>query len=303
MKHLIDKLLKSIIDKIPEQDFIELCKEKTYKKITENINNKFDLNLNKSKYFLIGQRMDELNLSLNIEQNKDIKKQIINTQNIKQSKAKISKIYTMDLKEFEKIKDCTTFSQIFSCFDLAPDSKSKKLIIKRAQENNIPLPKDYKQNRKDWERKKQLLKIDHDKLIELSKEFTLWRILLNKLNINHYYKNIETVKTYMVNNNIDASKIFNSKQDLLNNKDYCKRYYLTNNIQYTANIKSIIFKFKKEQCEECKITNIYNNKLIVLQIHHIDGNNKNNTLENLQVLCPNCHSQTENYARIKDLKK
>lgn len=32
-----------------------------------------------------------------------------------------------------------------------------------------------------------------------------------------------------------------------------------------------------------------------MQLHHIDGNNKNNSLENLQILCPNCHSQTDNY--------
>lgn len=43
-----------------------------------------------------------------------------------------------------------------------------------------------------------------------------------------------------------------------------------------------------------------------MQLHHVDGNNKNNTLDNLQMLCPNCHSQTENYcgsANVKDTKK
>lgn len=30
-------------------------------------------------------------------------------------------------------------------------------------------------------------------------------------------------------------------------------------------------------------------------MHHIDGNYKNNNLSNLQLLCPNCHSQTDNY--------
>ena len=44
----------------------------------------------------------------------------------------------------------------------------------------------------------------------------------------------------------------------------------------------------------CGITE-WNNKPIVLQLHHIDGNHNNNNLENLQLLCPNCHSQTENY--------
>ena len=34
---------------------------------------------------------------------------------------------------------------------------------------------------------------------------------------------------------------------------------------------------------------------IPLEIHHKDGNYKNNSEENLQVLCPNCHSLTETH--------
>ena len=43
-------------------------------------------------------------------------------------------------------------------------------------------------------------------------------------------------------------------------------------------------------------------KPISLEVHHIDGNGKNNSLDNLQLLCPNCHSQTENY-KGKNVKK
>ena len=32
-----------------------------------------------------------------------------------------------------------------------------------------------------------------------------------------------------------------------------------------------------------------------LELHHIDGNHKNNTLDNTLLLCPNCHSLTDNY--------
>lgn len=43
---------------------------------------------------------------------------------------------------------------------------------------------------------------------------------------------------------------------------------------------------------------------IPLEIHHIDGNYLNNVEENLQVLCPNCHSLTESYkAHNKDGRK
>lgn len=50
------------------------------------------------------------------------------------------------------------------------------------------------------------------------------------------------------------------------------------------------------RCEKCgwKEINPYTNR-IPLQIHHIDGNSLNNKEDNLQVLCPNCHSLTENF--------
>lgn len=52
------------------------------------------------------------------------------------------------------------------------------------------------------------------------------------------------------------------------------------------------------KCENCGFDkpNPYT-KLSVLQIHHIDGDCKNNNEENLQVLCPTCHALTENYGR------
>jgi hypothetical protein len=42
--------------------------------------------------------------------------------------------------------------------------------------------------------------------------------------------------------------------------------------------------------------------LIPLEVHHIDGNHLNNELENLQLLCPNCHALTENW-RGKNINK
>jgi len=37
---------------------------------------------------------------------------------------------------------------------------------------------------------------------------------------------------------------------------------------------------------------------IPLQLHHIDGDCTNNSEENLQLLCPNCHSLTENFGSL-----
>ena len=48
------------------------------------------------------------------------------------------------------------------------------------------------------------------------------------------------------------------------------------------------------KCEKCGIYE-WMGSPITLEIHHIDGNRLNNNLDNLQILCPNCHSQTNNW--------
>ena len=47
-------------------------------------------------------------------------------------------------------------------------------------------------------------------------------------------------------------------------------------------------------CEECQLSEWLGNP-IPLEIHHINGNNTDNRLDNLKLLCPNCHALTSNY--------
>lgn len=48
------------------------------------------------------------------------------------------------------------------------------------------------------------------------------------------------------------------------------------------------------KCKKCQGEE-WQGERISLCIHHIDGNHINNEIDNLQVLCPNCHAQTDNY--------
>lgn len=64
----------------------------------------------------------------------------------------------------------------------------------------------------------------------------------------------------------------------------------------TSAVKRKLFKagLKENKCEKCGIKE-WNNLPIVCQLDHIDGNRNNHVLENLRILCPNCHSQTVTY--------
>jgi Zn finger protein HypA/HybF involved in hydrogenase expression len=62
------------------------------------------------------------------------------------------------------------------------------------------------------------------------------------------------------------------------------------------------FKENVHNCSECDIGKTWNNKPLVLEIDHIDGDRSNNYYSNLRYICPNCHSQTDTF-RAKNIKK
>lgn len=64
----------------------------------------------------------------------------------------------------------------------------------------------------------------------------------------------------------------------------------------TYKLKNRLIKsgIKKNECEECGIKD-WNGKPLMIELDHIDGDSNNHKLENLKMLCPNCHSQTDTF--------
>jgi hypothetical protein len=74
--------------------------------------------------------------------------------------------------------------------------------------------------------------------------------------------------------------------------------------QYQTNklrIRLIKEGIKKEECELCGIED-WLGKRLAFELDHVDGNSNNHLLNNLRIVCPNCHSQTETY-RAKNISK
>jgi Zn finger protein HypA/HybF involved in hydrogenase expression len=79
-------------------------------------------------------------------------------------------------------------------------------------------------------------------------------------------------------------------------KNIPKRVKKLENYATRASVRKQIIKDNliEYKCNECGI-NDWNGKKLSLHLDHINGHNWDHRLENLQFLCPNCHSQTDTY--------
>ena len=62
----------------------------------------------------------------------------------------------------------------------------------------------------------------------------------------------------------------------------------------SAHMIDAIVALRGHKCENCGLET-WLEKPITLEVHHKDGEHLNNELDNFQLLCPNCHSYTENW--------
>lgn len=124
--------------------------------------------------------------------------------------------------------------------------------------------------------------------------------------------------------NIEEYKKTHSKQCLYcgketKNKEFCskecKNKYLVERFENGENflkgasqvpnfIREYLFKKHNNSCERCGWgeKNEFSNS-IPLEIHHIDGDCTNNKINNLELLCPNCHSLTKNFGSLNKESK
>lgn len=72
-----------------------------------------------------------------------------------------------------------------------------------------------------------------------------------------------------------------------------------NGINLSRRIRRYLFEKHDSKCSRCgwNTKNPYTNS-VILEVEHIDGNSLNNKEENLDLICPNCHSLTPTYKAL-----
>ena len=125
---------------------------------------------------------------------------------------------------------------------------------------------------------------------------TSYSEVLRKLKIPVQGNNTTTLKKYINKYNIPTNHFMGSAKIHEWNYIPAEEYLKGLRVIHATKLLKKLYKegIKEKKCEICGIEE-WQGKPITFQIHHIDGNHNNNSLNNLQVLCPNCHSQTENY--------
>lgn len=129
--------------------------------------------------------------------------------------------------------------------------------------------------------------------------------VLRDMGLALYGSNYLTVKRYCKEFNLDTNH-WTGQAHLRGkthsyehkNKIPIEKILVENSTYYdTTTLKKRLLKINllKNQCSNCGLEPIWNDKPLCLQLEHINGKRIDNRLENLTLLCPNCHSQTSTY--------
>lgn len=125
-----------------------------------------------------------------------------------------------------------------------------------------------------------------------------------KLGLKPWRGNCETINRWIIKKNISKDhfdKTIKYKHILGWNKNQLKPF---NELKVlTVAAKRKLKEILGNVCNNCKLNSHWNGQELTLQIDHINGNKLDNQLNNLRVLCPNCHSQTSTYCGRNSRRK
>jgi 5-methylcytosine-specific restriction endonuclease McrA len=145
----------------------------------------------------------------------------------------------------------------------------------------------------------KLYKYTEDELRNVIKTSTSMRQVLIKLGVSPYGGNYDVLRKAIKYFDLNTSHFTGqgwNKGKTLSPKRKIKEY-LSNKHSITSHrlrLRLIHEGVFAHQCMNCKRKSWQGNP-IPLELEHVDGNNKNNNLDNLKLLCPNCHALTPTY--------
>lgn len=135
-------------------------------------------------------------------------------------------------------------------------------------------------------------KYTDDDIVKYCGEVKSAAALLRKLGIKPVGGNYDTIRRKIAKLKPDTShwtgQLWSKGTQLKDWENYKK----------SSNVKKHLIKERGYACESCGISEWLGLPLTI-EMDHIDGNRYDNSLSNLRLLCPNCHSQTPTFRNNK----
>lgn len=141
-----------------------------------------------------------------------------------------------------------------------------------------------------------MIEIDKDKFIQICKESNSMAEASRKLEIhfNTFKRYAEKFGCYNPNQSHKGVKIGMTSKRILTEDIINGKYpdFQT----YKLKLRLLREGYKEDRCEICGWDMKRDgDEFTPYELHHIDGNSRNHMFDNLILICPNCHSLTDNY--------
>lgn len=144
--------------------------------------------------------------------------------------------------------------------------------------------------------------LSDEKFSNLVKNSKTMSELLKQFGMENKGGNYKTCKRRIVELQVDTSHFLSRTQSSnwarkITKDDVLKKLTKNSNCNRTDLKKRLVkFDIIKYQCAKCENNGVWENKKLTLQLEHKNGISNDNRIENLEFLCPNCHSQTDTFA-------
>jgi len=148
-----------------------------------------------------------------------------------------------------------------------------------------------------------IMSIPLDEFVNIINDSNTFKEVANKIKIPNSSTNVHRLRTRTVALNISIDHFYKATDNF--NGKYKLTDILCKNSVYTRGLKDRLINegILINKCAWCGLSDSWNNNPIVLHMDHINGIHDDNRIENLRILCPNCHSQTSTYCGKNVSKK
>ena len=142
-------------------------------------------------------------------------------------------------------------------------------------------------------------KFTKEELEEIVQQCCSYRELAKQLGYTSIGNNGDTIKSRLTKYNISTEHFTGKSKGVV--KRTKENVFCVNSTASQAVLRNWYLKgeYTKYQCAICGQLPFWNGKELNLTLDHINGNNKDNRLENLRWVCPNCDRQLPTFAGRK----